>query len=137
MAFSFSSGHHSLSPVAIGRLVPPTHDSPGRHWAVIVLSQSFVLAAGSWCARLLFISAWSLLVRYLVCLNFRQAPARNIGLQNDWCRTPRATAVSPDRALARAWHLLHDERPYCPAQCLFLFMNKNTCFYVVFLQERF
>jgi len=28
------------SPVAIGRLVPPTHDLLGRHWAVIVLLQS-------------------------------------------------------------------------------------------------
>ena len=54
--FQFRVSFHS--PVAIGRLVPPTHDLLGRDWAVIVLLQreretktavGVVRAAGSWC----------------------------------------------------------------------------------------
>ena len=56
-SFQFRVSFHS--PVAIGRLVPPTHDLLGSDWAVIVLLQreretnktavGVVRAAGSWC----------------------------------------------------------------------------------------
>jgi len=43
------------SPVAIGRLVTPTHDLLARDWAVVVLleGRNESKAAGSWCALLL------------------------------------------------------------------------------------
>ena len=84
--FQFRVSFHS--PVAIGRLVPPTHDLLGSDWAVIVLLQR----ERKNCSKVSFVplaAGVSLLFSLVGFSEFCQAPLdiSHIDLQNDWCRT--------------------------------------------------